>query len=519
MKRKYLISLAILLVFIISFFACHSFEHDVQHDSMDSSSRRGKILASTYCQSCHQLPDPALIDKKTWVKTVLPGMAPRLGIFVFKGHEYPSKVLDRNIGRNFYPSVPLINDGQWQDIIDYYWTAAPDSLAPIHRGESIRPGSALFSVIKPSANFNIASSCMIHLDVSGTHSNIYLGTVINPGIYKYNSNLKAEDSIHTRGPVVDIQQDGSGMIGCNIGYLNPNDAKLGSIGRLYWKSKSSPKSEFTNIFDSLTRPVQVLKSDLNGDKKMDFLICEFGNLKGQLSWKENLGNNKYSTHILRSSPGAIKAYVTDYNHDGLPDIWALFAQGDECVILYTNKGNGRFEESKILQFPAVYGSTYFELDDFNHDGFPDILYTCGDNADYSPILKPYHGIYIFLNDGKNHFRQRYFFPMHGCFKAMARDFDGDGDLDIAAISFFPDFKRNPEESFFYLENKGEFRFLPYTIPQAAEGRWLTMDVGNFYRSGRPDIVLGNFNYGMSSNNDINNHRVSVPFMVLKNMIK
>src|SRR4029077_15370304 len=139
---------------------------------------------------------------------------------------------------------------------------------------------------------------------------------------------------------------------------------------------------------------------------------------------------------------------------GLPDIWALFAQGDERIILYTNKGDGRFEEKNILSFPAVYGSTYFELDDFNGDGLPDILYTCGDNADFSPVLKPYHGVYIFMNDGNNNFKQKYFFPMYGCFKAIARDFDKDGDLDIAAISFFADYNNHPEESFVYLENKG-----------------------------------------------------------------
>jgi FG-GAP-like repeat len=519
MNRKYFFCLMLVSGFFAHLFGCHSFRTESQNSTFDSSVQRGKTLASAYCQSCHQLPDPGLIDKKTWVKTVLPGMAPRLGIFVFKGHEYPSKVLDRNIGRNFYPSAPLINDGQWQDIIDYYWTAAPDSLAPIHRKEVIEPGSSLFSVIKPSAKSNIASSCMVHFDISGALRNLYLGTVIYPGVYKYDKQLLIKDSIHSRGPVVDIRQDGGVLIGCNIGYLNPNDAKLGSVERIDWKSKSLQKSNDSVIFDSLARPVQVLVSDFNQDNKKDYLICEFGNLRGQLSWRENLGNNKYSTHILRSSPGAIKAYITDYNHDGLPDIWALFAQGDECIMLFTNKGNGKFEGKKILQFPAVYGSTYFELDDFNHDGFPDILYTCGDNADYSPILKPYHGVYIFLNDGTNHFKQQYFFPMHGCFKAMARDFDGDGDLDIAAISFFPDFKNAPEESFFYLENKGGFNFQPYTIPQAAEGRWLTMDVGNFYGSGKPDIVLGNFNYGMSSNNNSSQHHTSFPFIVLKNTIK
>jgi tetratricopeptide (TPR) repeat protein len=49
-------------------------------------------------------------------------------------------------------------------------------------------------------------------------------------------------------------------------------------------------------------------------------------------------------------------------------------------------------------------------DDFNNDGYKDILYTCGDNADYSSnVLKSYHGVYIFLNDGHNNFSQKYFF--------------------------------------------------------------------------------------------------------------
>ena len=36
--------------------------------------------------------------------------------------------------------------------------------------------------------------------------------------------------------------------------------------------------------------------------------------------------------------------------------------------------------------------------DFDNDGFEDLIYVCGDNADITPILKSYHGIYIFLND-------------------------------------------------------------------------------------------------------------------------
>ena len=51
----------------------------------------------------------------------------------------------------------------------------------------------------------------------------------------------------------------------------------------------------------------------------------------------------------------------------------------------------------------MYGSSYLELADMNNDGHLDILYTNGDNADYSYVLKKYHGLRIFINDGKNQF--------------------------------------------------------------------------------------------------------------------
>ena len=98
---------------------------------------------------------------------------------------------------------------------------------------------------------------------------------------------------------------------------------------------------------------------------------------------------------------------------------------------------------------------------------------------------------FFLNDGKNGFEQDFFFPINGCYKALARDYDHDGDLDIAAISFFADYVRQPQESFVYLDNRGG-KFFPLSIPESITGRWLTMDAGDWDGDGRIDIVLGNF---------------------------
>ena len=270
---------------------------------------------------------------------------------------------------------------------------------------------------------------------------------------------------------------------------------------------------------NLARPVQISAADFNSDNKTDYLVCKYGNLIGALSWMENLGNNKFERHVIREVPGAIKAYIQDVNHDGLEDIWVLFAQGDEGIFLFTNKGHGKFEQEEVLRFPSIYGSSYFELADFNKDGHPDILYTCGDNADYSVTLKPYHGVYIFLNDGTNHFKQAYFFPMHGCFKAIARDFDGDGNLDIAAISFFADYAKQPEETFIYLANKGNLDFQPYSIPGTSVGRWLTMDAGDLNGDGKTDLVLGNFSIAPSSIKSATSWKDGPFFIKLKNIIK
>jgi hypothetical protein len=272
----------------------------------------------------------------------------------------------------------------------------------------------------------------------------------------------------------------------------------------------------TPVYRGLMRPVSLAATDLNGDGAIDWVVCEFGFIKGELAWLENKGGGRYEKHVLRSTPGAIRVVVQDYNHDGLPDLWVLFAQGDEAIFLYTNKGHGQFAEQRILTFPPCYGSTYFELDDFNRDGHPDILYTCGDNGDFSTVLKPYHGVYIFQNDGHEHFSRRYFFPMNGCYRAMARDFDGDGDLDIACIAYFADFRGQPDEGFVYLENRGDGQFMPHTVAAARCGRWIMMDVADIDGDGKPDILLANCSVGPGFVKSATDWKKGPPFIVLRN---
>jgi hypothetical protein len=159
--------------------------------------------------------------------------------------------------------------------------------------------------------------------------------------------------------------------------------------------------------------------------------------------------------VLLPVPGATKCFVRDMDGDGLQDIVALLAQGDESVYILFNRGGLKFDAQRVLRFPPDYGTTDIVLKDFDHDGKVDIITAHGDNADYSNIPKAYHGIRIHINSGSNAFAEKFFYPVYGVTKVLAEDFDKDGDIDLAAASFYAEYSQLKDEAFIYLENMGK----------------------------------------------------------------
>jgi hypothetical protein len=526
---------SLLIVCVTAMNACNTapmktYQKNRSHQGVtDASIAQGEALAARYCQSCHLLPLPDLLDATSWDKGVLPQMGPRLGIFEYRYQHYPNNSQDPNVGRGFYPAQPMLSEEEWGAVIDYYTALAPDTLPSQQRKEALRPGADAFVLEMPGAGARPMgvgatppATCLVRYD-SALHE-VFTSDIIRHSFDRWDGRLNPLPGADISGAVVDLVREKSGWVACNIGVMAPNNAKAGHIDRFEVPGGTAGVGQIagaagTPLVSGLMRPVNMASADLNGDGREDLVVCEFGFIKGELAWLENKGGGSYEKHVLRSIPGAIRVVVQDYNHDGLPDLWVLFAQGDEAIFLYTNKGKGQFEEWRLLSFPPSYGSTYFELDDFNKDGHPDILYTCGDNGDFSTILKPYHGVYIFRNDGHEHFTQQYFYPINGCYRAMARDFDGDGDLDIASIAWFADFRRQPEEGFVYLENRGNEQFSPRTVPGTECGRWITMDIADTDGDGKPDILLANCSVGPGFLPSATNWKKGPPFIVLRNRIR
>jgi hypothetical protein len=472
----------------------------------------GRALVAQYCQSCHMLPDPQLLTKDMWATGVLPRMGPFLGYTSFHGKGYYRA---NDVDLSYFPAKPVMDSVKWQRINDYFATLAPDELPAQRKPVQIIKQMPFFEIDTPTSQTlygKMAMASYVKIDTSVSPRRLLVNDGITNRLMVLNKSLRLLNTFQAQGPIVDLNFQGDGILACSIGKtLKANNLLDGDVTSIHI-NKGNITADAPPVFDKLARPVKITTADLNGDGKTDYIISEFGNLVGKLAWMENKGKGKYISHTLRQRPGALTTIVQDVNHDGKPDIWAQFAQGEEGIFLYTNKGNGKFDEREVLRFQPMYGSTSFDVVDMNGDGYPDIIYTCGDNGDYTQILKPYHGVYIYINDGENNFKQQYFYPINGCYKAIARDFDGDGNIDIATISFFPA-AAQPEGAFVFLKGRGGLKFQPYSMPVGTRfKKGLTMDAGDLDGDGKPDLVLGN---GYFNSDKVSKHTEPL-FIVLRN---
>jgi hypothetical protein len=483
-RNKILILVAVLVIFsigaTIAWLTIYS--NKTQAPTEQDDINDGKLLAAKYCTLCHQLPSPALIDSASWVSGVLPAMAKELHIKNY-------------IGQYYADGHSLLNIVQWQKIITYYSKTAPKNLViPKPAVEPLKDW-AVFSLLKPVANPKGPTAMTTLIAFNPFDKQFYSGDAAN-NFYKWDKNLNSKLVKNMPSPVTgafftkNANNSEDAILTC-IGVMAPINVAKGKVIQVSLNGKVKDDRRVT-IGDSLPRAVQTVAADFNKDGLTDYVVCGFGHDNGGLYLLQQQPNHTFAKKLIRNEAGGEQLITGDFNNDGWPDVMCLFAQADEGIWMFLNDHKGGFITQNLSHFPPIYGSSSFQLIDFNHDGKPDILYTSGDNSDYSKVLKPYHGVYIFTNQGDWKFKQTYFYHVDGSTKAIAADFDGDGDLDIATIAFFADFKNHPSAGFTYLEQTSPGKFTAHELPIESYGRWLTMEIGDIDQHGIPDIMLGNF---------------------------
>lgn len=473
----------------------------------------GKELAEIHCAGCHLFPAPDLLDKSAWENGILPEMAYRLGMrdpLEKLAVLAPDEIITV-LRAASYPDGPVLASEDWQKIIRFYVGNAPEKPLPQELKSPVGAGLPFFEV-RPLAEKMDVLPMVSLVKIDETDGCIYAGRREKRMLEVYDRSLKKIESLPVSSPLSDMAlSKGQGLMALQMGTMEPNDLCNGQLIAI------DAQKQKVVLLDSLQRPVQMTVIDLNGDGIADYLVCQYGNETGKLCWYD--GKNMQE-HVLKIQAGARNTVVQDMNNDGRPDIVVLMCQAREGISVWYNLGKDVFEEHFILQFPPVYGSSYFTLADMNADGRPDILYTNGDNADYSYSLKRYHGLRIFMNEGNDRFAEKFFYPVYGASKVAAADFDSDGDLDLALIAFFPDEHQKPNEGFLFFENRGDLHFDVSTFKEAASGHWLVMDTGDVDGDGRPDIVLGSFfKSGLGQRTEKAESAGPVPMFFLRNVSK
>lgn len=440
-------------------------------------------LAQKHCGSCHLFPTPDLLDKNNWEKVL-----PKMALFMGVTNEIKKQTTIDAIEQQNIPSKPLVSKEEWEKIKNYYISKSPYSLNfPL--SSTTQSESKLFKGVSHMP-FSKKMPNITCVKIDTLNQIAYACDEINQEIWALDKETNVINQYSDYEAVSDIQIQKNNLLLTYMG--NSIDPSVRHHGYLKKTDLIHPdKSEV--LLTNLYRPTQTIAINLDENPDEEWVTNEYGVFKGSLAVWKQIGTIT-EKHIIENSPGAIKTIPVDWDKDGRMDLITLYGQGDERIVWYRNNGNLQFTPTTLLRFPPVYGSSGFELTDMNKDGLLDILYTSGDNSDYSIELKPYHGVHIFTNQGRNSFKQTYFFQMNGAYKAVAKDFDLDGDLDIAAIAFFVDyFEKKPKDFVFFENNKEEFTAKTLNIRKY--GRWLVMDTGDIDGDGDEDIILGNHPIG------------------------
>lgn len=443
---------------------------------------RGEALARQHCAACHVFPEPDLLDRRTWEQHALRKMAPYLGVARLRTEGRPDGRRIEESG--LFPPGPVVTAEEWRAISQYYVTQAPEvALAWV----GPRPRATLstrFTARVLTIPGSVPRTTLATLGMRPGEA--WLGDAGTGSLHRLDATGRPLEAWKVGGAAVHVARDAEGFLVTLVGSVFPSDVPLGRVVRLASDGLTTP------LLEGLERPVMTWPCDLNGDGWTDLVVNGFGNQLGRLAWHEGTRSGTWGAHEVLGRAGAVCTEVRDVDGDGDPDLLVLMAQGQEQLLWLENRGGGDLIPHVLLTFHPAFGAVHFESADLDGDGDLDVVLSNGDNGEYPSPFKRYHGVRLFRNEGGMRLVEAAFLPVHGAFKALARDLDLDGDADLAVISFFPDYRGAPEESFLVLRNDGGWRFGRETIPEATSGRWLTMDAGDVDGDGDVDVLLGSF---------------------------
>lgn len=247
--------------------------------------------------------------------------------------------------------------------------------------------------------------------------------------------------------------------------------------------REPPTSVFACTRYSSNAFSQPLVGDFNGDGKTDLAGWMEDNFcvgRGARTLFVLLGNGNgtfsepiytdVSAFFLRPT----HFFAEDFNGDGKRDILVSTSEfGDSNIAIFFGNGNGRFA-APISNFISGLSARSLVVEDYNNDNRPDLAFF---NTELVVLLNNGNGTFGGLQQFNTGIILR---------KAASGDFNGDGNLDLAAIQ---DRDLNPVFQIWLGNGNGTFRLggtFTFSVRSAFINTLLSAD---FNRDGRADLAL------------------------------
>ncbi|QDT88666.1 FG-GAP-like repeat-containing protein [Gimesia algae] len=475
-----------LFLFLVTLTACGKQEPQAENPTAvalpaDSHFQEFHAEIQNFCSHCHLCPAPGVLTKEAWRMQI-----PR---------EYA------HFEQNPSPSLRVPPQSE---VIQYFVSQAPEthSLPKQYAHPASGPVRFRKQMIRRTDSKSLPATA--HLNWVSDHSPEELlltdmgsGEVgrirFDPGQPEYELLAELKHPAHIER--VDLNQDQQDdYLIADLGSFGPEDHDRGTVSLLTFNSKTHTWQTQT-LQDHLGRVADVKAADFDGDGDLDLIVAEFGWHKtGRLLYLENVSpaktELKFEQRVLDKRHGASHMLITDWNQDGRLDFVTLFSQEHEIIVAFLNEGNNQFRKETIYQAPdPAYGSSSIALVDLDRDDDLDLLFTNGDTMD-SFELRSSHSLQWLENKGEFPFTHHPIAPLTGAYCATHGDFDGDGDIDLAACTMTWDYNQ-PRNTIVWYEQLSPGQFRAYPLDYSM-GQHPVITAGDFDGDGDPDLAVGNF---------------------------